>query len=355
MKLPSLNFKSTDQKLKKDVLSFRTIKNYSQIKTFYIILFSLFFALTACNNNGKKDKVFLSDSSGKINDLQIVTSNNLWNGIVGEAIRNHFAAPADGLPQDEPLFSMNQMPPETFSGFARNNRLFLYVVLSEENKVSIAKDEYAKPQTGAVIKATSEEKLVELINKNAAKIIEAFHESEIKERQRRTAISLLNIDSLKNDMGVSIQVPSAYRIAKATDSFYWLRKDLKDGTVNILVYEAPLTMIKNDSSAVGDIIKIRDSIGSKLLPVEDDGQFVTEDAYAPYLFKTTIDGKFAYETKGTWELKDAWMGGPFINYAVRDEENNRYLILEGFTYAPSVSKRNLQFELESILNSAKIE
>jgi len=156
-------------------------------------------------------------------------------------------------------------------------------------------------------------------------------------------------------MGVSLQIPSAYRIAKATDSFFWLRKDLKDGTTNILVYEVPLSMITNDTTAVGDIIKIRDSIGSRLLPVEDDGQFITEDAYAPYLYKTKIDGKFAYETKGTWEVKDDWMGGPFVNYAVRDEKNNRYLILEGFTYAPAVAKRDLQFELESILNSAKIE
>ncbi len=156
-------------------------------------------------------------------------------------------------------------------------------------------------------------------------------------------------------MGVSLKVPSAYRIAKGAENFFWLRKDLKDGTTNILVYEVPLNLINNDTTAVADIIKIRDSIGSKLLPVEDDGQFITEDAYAPYLFKSKIDGHFAYETKGTWEVKGAWMGGPFINYAVRDEKNNRYLILEGFTYAPSVSKRNLQFELESILKSAKIE
>ena len=325
------------------------------MKVLYIALFSFFIALTSCNEGGTKDKSLLPDSVGNINSLQIITPNELWNGIVGEAIRNNFAAPTDGLPQDEPLFSMNQMPPEAFTGFARSNRLFLYIVLSEENKVSIADNEYATPQTGAIIKATSEEKLVELINGNSAQIIEALHKSEIKERQRRTAVSLMKIDSLKKAMGVSMQIPSAYRIAKATDSFFWLRKDLKDGTTNILVYEAPLNMIRNDSTAVSDIIKIRDSIGSKLLPVEDDDQFITEDAYAPYLFQTTIDGKFAYETKGTWEVKNALMGGPFINYAIRDEKNNRYLILEGFTYAPAVSKRDLQFELESILNSAKIE
>lgn len=325
------------------------------MRPLYIVLFSLFIAFTSCNEGGKRDKTLLPDSVGNINALQIVIPNDLWNGVVGEAIRDNFAAPTDGLPQDEPLFSMNQMPPDAFDGFARSNRLFLYVVLSDEDKVSIANNEYAKPQEGAIIKGTSEEKLVELINKNSAKIIETFKASEIKERQRRTAISLLKTDSLNKVMGVSLKIPSAYRLAKGSDNFFWFRKDLKDGTTNILVYEVPLSMIKNDTTAVADIIKIRDSIGSRLLPVEDDGQFITEDAYAPYLFKSSIDGKFAYETKGTWDVKGAWMGGPFINYAVRDEKNNRYLILEGFTYAPSVSKRNLQFELESILKTAKIE
>jgi hypothetical protein len=323
------------------------------MKSIYLVLFSLSLLFSSCNGSGKRDKSLLPDSVGNINALQIVTPNDLWNGAVGEAIRNNFAAPVDGLPQDEPLFSINQMPPDAFTGFARSNRLFLYVVLSDQDKVSLATNEYAQPQKGAIIKATSEEKLIALINENAPKIIASFHDSEIKERQRRTSISLMKNDSLSKIMGVSLQIPSAYRIAKASDSFFWFRKDLKDGTTNILVYEVPISMIKNDSTAVADIIKIRDSIGSKLLPVEDDGQFITEDAYAPYLFKTEIDKKFAYETKGTWEVKDAWMGGPFINYAVRDEKNNRYLILEGFTYAPSAAKRDLQFELESILSTAK--
>lgn len=325
------------------------------MKSFYIVLFSFVVTFTSCNDSGKRDKSLLPNSVGNINVLQIVTPNDLWNGIVGEAIRDNFAAPTDGLPQDEPLFSMNQMPPDAFDGFARSNRLFLYVVISDEDKVSVAENEYAQPQAGAIIKATSEEELVALINKNSARIIDIFKEAEIKERQKRTAISLMKTDSLSKVMGVSLKVPSAYRLAKGSNNFFWLRKDLKDGTTNILVYEVPLSMIENDSTAVADIIKIRDSIGSSLLPVEDDGQFITEDAYAPYLFKAKIDGKFAYETKGTWEVKGAWMGGPFINYAVRDEKNNRYLIMEGFTYAPSVPKRNLQFELESILKTAKLE
>lgn len=325
------------------------------MKPFYLVLLSILVVLFSCGQNGKRDKSLVPSSVGNINSLQVVTPNNLWNGIVGEAIRNNFAAPTDGLPQDEPLFSINQMQPETFTDFARSNRLFLYVVLSDGESVKMASNEYAKPQTGAIIKASSEEELVKLIDENAQRIIDAFHKSEITERQRRTEISLLKTDSLKKVMGVGLKVPSAYRLAKATDSFFWYRKDLKDGTMNILVYEAPLNLVQNDSSAVGDIIKIRDSIGSKLLPVEDDALFITEGAYAPYIFKTEIDGRFAYLTKGTWEVKGAFMGGPFINYAIKDEKNNRYLILEGFTYAPAARKRDLQFELESILRTAKFQ
>jgi hypothetical protein len=324
------------------------------MKLLYFTLFSLFFVYS-CNETGKKDTSFLPKSLGNINTLQVVTSNELWNNSVGEEIRNYFAAPTAGLPQDEPLFSMNQMPPETYTGFARKYRLVLHVTLGAEDKIVIVKDKFSKPQTGAFITAKTEKGLIELIKGNQIRIIEAFQTSEITERQRRTAASLMKLDSLKEKMGVTLKIPSAYHVAKATDEFYWIRKQLKSGSTNIIIYEVPLDMIHKDSTTVGDIIRMRDSIGGKHLPIEDEGRFITEAAYAPYLFTTEINGKQAYETKGTWEVKDEFQAGPFVNYAVRDETNNRYLILEGFTYAPSVAKRDLQFELESILKSAVLD
>lgn len=309
----------------------------------------------SCDQGSSKKTRYLPESVGRINNLQIVITNDLWNGAVGEKIREHFAALTDGLPQQEPIFSINQMNPEAHTGFARSSRTFLHVNIGTKDTVILKRNSYAKPQIGAFITGTSEEKLIELIEREQQRVISAFKASEIKERQRRTRISMLKIDSLKERFGVSLQLPSAYRVASASDEFYWLRKDLKEGTTNVLIYEVPLSTISQDSTAIADIITMRDSIGSGYLPVEEEGLFITEEAYAPYLFTSTIDGKFAYESKGTWTVKDEWMAGPFLNYAVRDEANDRYLILEGFTYAPSVEKRDLQFELESILKSAKIE
>ena len=324
------------------------------MKSFSITLVSLLIFI-ACGDGSKTEKKYKQPSVGNINTLQIITPNSFWKDSVGEAIRSQYAAPTPGLPQDEPLFSMNQMPPDAFSGFTKTYRLFLHATVGDKDTITIKKNPYAKPQTGVFITATSEEKLVALINKTAPKILEKFKISEIKERQRRTKKSKLRLDSLPTALGVSLEIPSAYHIAKSAPDFYWIRKELESGNTNIIIYEVPLNTIPNDSTTISAIIKMRDSVGIKQLPVEDDGMFITEEAYAPYLFTTTIDNKFAYETKSTWEVKNRWMAGPFVNYAIRDEKNNRYLILEGFTYAPSVAKRDLQFELESILKSAKLK
>ena len=97
---------------------------------------------------------------------------------------------------------------------------------------------------------------------------------------------------------------------------------------------------------------MRDSIGNRYIRgTASNTQMITEDSYAPYLFNIRIRGKETYETKGTWELKNDFMSGPFINYCIVDRANNRILVLEGFCYAPSKEKRDLMFELESIIKS----
>lgn len=322
------------------------------MKPIYFALTALIFFISCDNGNQKKYK---QKSVGNINTLQVIMTNSLWQDSVGEVVRKRFASPAYGLPQDEPIFSMNQMPPETYRGFVRQYRLFLHATISDKDTVAIRKNPYAKPQVGAFITATTPEGLIKLIDANYEGIIKAYQATEIKERQRRTRISMRNTDSLRKDLGIKLEIPSAYKISKSDKDFYWMQKDLKHGSTNVIVYEVPLIAIPNDSTTIGAIIKMRDSIGVHKMPVEDDGMFITEEAYAPYLFESEIDGRFAWETKGTWEVKGRYMAGPFVNFAIKDDKNNRYIVIEGFTHAPSVSKRDLQFELESILRSAKID
>lgn len=313
------------------------------------------FAFFACEDNSKDDKGIQSDSSGNINDLSVIMDKDLWNGQVGETIRANFASPVDGLPQDEPLFSIHHMPPESFSGFVRRNRLFLRIEKGKPANIQVAKNAFAKPQTGIVVTGESNEEISQLIEENTDRIVDTFKKTELTEKQRRITKSVGDDSRLKEKLGVSLKFPSAYRYAKDEDGFFWIRRDITNGSMEILVYEVPLSTFESDTNVIGNIIEMRDSIGREHIPGRlEGGYMITEAAYAPYLFDSQIDGKFAYETRGTWEVSNDFMGGPFVNYAVRDEKNNRYLILEGFMFRPSAAKRDYMFELDAILKSAKI-
>jgi len=296
----------------------------------------------------------MTPSSGRINHLTVVMANDLWEGEVGEALRKHLAAPVAGLPQEEPLFSISQMPPEAFSGFSRRNRTFLQIKKGQDSIFYKLKNKYATPQLGIVIGEKTNHKIIKVLEENLVGIVQSFKQVEIAEKQRLIAKSLEKIPSLTTKLKVNLKIPSAYRIAKETSDFFWIRKDIPQGSLNLMVHELPLSLLKKDTNVIGQLIKIRDSIGAKEILTNDGGVFVTEEAYAPYLFEASIDNHYAYETRGTWEVKNKFMAGPFVNYTIEDMVNNRFLVLEGFVFAPSINKRDFIFELDAIIKSAKL-
>lgn len=323
------------------------------MKKSLILIFGLFLFLS-CDQNEKNERV-LTDSSGNINQLTLIIENELWEGPVGEAIRSNFAASVDGLPQEEPLFSLNQIPPGTFSGFARKNRSFLKIEEGKNAEIRVVKNIYARPQVGVLISGQNEEEIADAIEQGADEIIELFKVAEMKEKQKRMGKSPGKDEKLEEKFGLSLKFPSTYRYAVEEENFVWLRKEISKGNMELLIYEVPIDHIEKDTNTIGNIIQMRDSIGQAHIPGPVEGShMITEEAYAPYLFETEIDGRFTYETRGTWEVTKAFMAGPFVNYAVKDEANNRYLILEGFVFSPSRGKRDNIFEIDAILKSAKI-
>ena len=311
------------------------------------------FAVTILSCNDKPSERVVSQSSGGLNTLTVVMNNDLWQGSIGENIREKLAGPVNGLPQIEPMFDINQMPDDAFSGFMRKQRTFLKVEQSDSTKMEVVEDLYAKPQTGIVISGPNSDAINNIIQKDSATIVNTLKDVEIKEKIRRISLSLKDDEQIQRQFGISLKFPSAYRYAKTDDNFFWIRKDVPNGDMNITIYEVPFDVIDKDTNTIGALIKMRDSIGGDNITVDEGARFITEEAFAPYLKETTIAGKQAYETKGMWDVKNKFMAGPFVNYAIRDEKNNRYLVLEGFVFKPSASKRDNMFELESILKSVK--
>ncbi|WP_431157061.1 DUF4837 family protein [Winogradskyella poriferorum] len=326
------------------------------MRVFYVMLVCLL--MFSCGeDNNKGNKVYLPESNGNLNTISVVVDNLLWDGKVGESIRNVFAAPLTGLPVDEPLFKIRQIPPQVFDGFATRSRLVLKIEKGNlDPTTKIAGEVFAKPQTVAVVGGKTDQEIIDQLRQNKEKIIDAFNKEEVKEKLRRINLSLLADEKMEEALGLTVDIPSAYRISKAEDDFYWVRKNISSSkTMEFMFYEIPLEEISKGDSTVIDIVNLRNRITKTKIPGEDDIYMKVEEAYAPSLFKTIIDNKPTYEVRSIWTMNEYPMAGPFLTYLIEDKINNRYLVADGYVYAPSLSKRDLVFELESIIKSIKIK
>ncbi|MCI2228564.1 DUF4837 family protein [Polaribacter sp. MSW13] len=325
-------------------------------KIFSLLLLSII--LISCVGN---DKFVLKSSIGKINKVMVVTKASNWTGDIGTEIRNSFGELMVGLPQPEPVLSVSQVAPNGFSSMMKAARNIMIVTEGETENFSVKYNVYAQPQTIVYVQAKDDASLVKLLKEKEKEIIDIFIASDIKFTQnifKKTALDVTKFKTL-NNLGVSFIIPDSYNLVDDTGDFLWLRKHLlsgiaKTGSCNILVYSIPL----NDESKIQEnIVAVRDSIGKKHIPGTDAEtmHMITEEAYTPFTFDAVIDGKKAYETRGKWEVKNDFMAGPFLNYSVIDKKNNRLIVVEGFTYAPSVNKRAFVFELEAIAKSMKVK
>jgi hypothetical protein len=315
----------------------------------------LFIAVLLGSCKEKKDPLPRA-TTGKINTISVIIDDQLWNGEIGDSIRNKFASAVIGLPEEEPLFTINQYPTKILEGFMTDSRTIIVVKKEEQNKFEIKKNQYASPQNVFHISGKTSADILEIVERNTSKIIEIIKETEIIENQRLVKQSVLNPKIIKNKFQISINIPSSYQYVLHKPNFIWLKKEIISGNTSLLIYQVPLNVItKKNADLVPNIIKMRDSIGNLYISgKENNTAMITGESYSPYFFKISLDGKETYETKGTWVLKNDFMSGPFINYVILDYENHRALVLEGFSYAPSKEKRDLMHELEAIIKSVEV-
>lgn len=310
--------------------------------------------LISCHK--KKKEQYLPDSVGSINSLTIVMDPQLWGGVVGDSLREYFASPVEEIAgAREPLFDIQQIPLEVFNGMTRASRNILIVSTDTRNGFDIRDSLYAKPQKVAFIIGQTTDDLISEIQKYAPKIIRTFKENEMQEVRNRFQNTLNNTKLIENTLGIQLSFPSLYNIVKQENNFFWLERKVKNGTADILIYEVPKGKICTHSNLCSeDIIQMRDSIGKRYVPGPQEGMYmITSPAFAPTYTKTQLNGYPTIVSKGLWEVKDFILGGPFSNYIIEDPKKNRCVVIEGFIAAPGTSKRDLLFELETIIKSVR--
>jgi hypothetical protein len=314
----------------------------------FLLVLSLFFS---CSK--KEDSTITS--SGKINSISVVIDDKLWNGVVGDSIRNKFASPVEGLPKEEPLFDINQYPLNLMERFMTKRRSIIVIKIGESNSLVIKKDQYARPQNVFHITGNSVAAILEILEKKAPSIIQIIKKGEIVEQQKMLNDSIANPKSIQNQFQIIVKVPSSYSYVIRNNNFIWLKKEYVSGSNSLLFSQIPFNSVNNLKGLSSRILKIQDSISALYIKGSDSiATMYIDKSYPIYFLKTKIDGKKAYETRGTWRLKNSFMFGSYVNYYIEDPDKNRVLFIVGFSYFPSKDKRDYMHELESIIEGIQI-
>ncbi|MFD0761588.1 DUF4837 family protein [Lutibacter aestuarii] len=317
-----------------------------------LIVVSLFISCGSGDN-----KKILKEANGRINNLLIVMKNSEWQGELGDELRKIITEPVLGLPQPESQFEVTQVPIESFGSMFRATRSVLNIGITDSTTFKVATNVYAAPQKIVTITAKNKEELISEIQKNSKKIVTIFKDADLKATQREISKSYWDPTTIEtfNKQGFTLKFPRKYNKVEDDGDFIWYRYHIGGGnSMEVIAYTVPIT--SEDDENGNNIVAIRDAIGEKYIPGEIDGSYmITEEAYAPHIFEVEIDGKKAFETRGKWEVKNVYMAGPFLSYTIVDKPNNRLVVVEGFTYAPSINKRDYMFEIEAILKTIKIK
>ncbi len=318
------------------------------------LLVLLFSFLVSCGTENPQK--ILKEANGRINHLLIVMKNSEWQGDLGDELRDFIAEPVLGLPQPEAQFEVSQVPPESFGSMFRASRNVLNVGIGSENIFKVQTNVYAAPQKIITIVAKTNEELKTAIQNNREKIVREFKSSDLKTVQRKVTKKHWDPSKIEtfSKQGYSLKIPKSYNKVEDNGNFLWYRYHLNGGnSMELICYTVPIE--SEDDENGNNIVLHRDEIGKKFIPGQIENSYmITEEAYTPHTFEVTLAGKKAFETRGKWEVKNVYMAGPFLNYSVIDKPNNRLVVVEGFTYAPSINKRDYMFELEAILKTLTI-
>lgn len=307
--------------------------------------------LVSCD---KEVKNFKPQSSGRINSISVIIDKPSWDGKIGDAIRDKYASEFIGLPQVEEAFTLNYIPYEAFTGFGRTARNIIYINKKKQDKPRMIRDRYARPQLFLEVSGLDNESIIQGISSSFEFSSAQFQNGEITENKNRILNSLLK-DTGLDSLNISLKIPSAYSVFKNEPETVWLQKPLKNGTSNLIIKDLKSSLSDFEKINLNDVVSLRDSIGKEFIPGRVENSYmITEKEYLPYISYQTVNGFEAIETRGTWEVKGDYMGGPFINYIIKDTLNNSLLYVEGFVFSPSQRKRDKMIELEAVIKSMVI-
>ncbi len=324
------------------------------MKNLYLLLVIIItLILSSCK---PRTQPLLPSILGNANDLIVVMSNEKWEAAPGDSVISALKAPVRGLPRDEPLFDLTNVPHDAFGSIFKKQRNILLTQIGPayKSKVIVQKNVYANQQLIITITAPNPEEFNKLFESKKEQIVKTITETELKRLMDNYSENkdLTITEKLKEKHNIALNIPVGYTLNLDTNQFIWLGHEFRDIEQGILIYYYPYT----DSNVFSKdyLIGKRDELLKQYITGEKEGSYVTTEQRAPVHFNEfmTKDKVYTAETRGLWHMVEGFaMGGPFVSISRYDEERKRIVTAEGFVFAPGHDKRDIIRRVEAIIYS----
>ena len=316
----------------------------------FSVLASAVMVFGGCKGNG----TLLPNVSGKAGEIIVAMDKNDWDGNLGSTTRTILAAGYPFLPQQEPLFSLSNVPVTGFADLFKvhRNLLFFNISKSDQSGVVYKNDVWAHPQCVIQVTAPTSDSAAVILKENSERIINSFEQAE---RDRIIANSIRYEEhsippAVKEMTGGSPHFPSGFKLRKKTSDFLWISDDKQYVTQGVFIYRYPAA--ENDNFSMENIIAHRDAALRENVPgMFENTYMITSDAVTPAVNYIRFRGRQFAETRGLWEVYNDFMGGPFVSHSFYSKDGQYIIVLDGFVYAPKYDKRQYLRQVEAIMYS----
>ncbi len=323
------------------------------ILTLAILLFA------SCDGDGKapgkhrrSGNLLTPVSSGNPYEVMVVADDSVWNGWAGKAVQQILDKHIVGLPQDEEQFHKSHISEKHYDQITNLFRNIIIIKLGKEYtqaKMKVEKDVHSTPQLIITLQGPNQFEISTYVTEHT-KDIETLIISDEINREANDLLYEHNIKfakAVKEMFDCEFYIPVDIKSMKIGDNFIWASDDGLSSIQNICIYSLPYVSEKMFTKS--PYVALRDTIMKKNIPGGHPGMWMQTNKEFVWTKNISVNGKYAMEARGLWEMRNDAMGGPFISHSRIDKKNGRVIVVEGFVYAPDKMKRTMLRRLEAAL------
>lgn len=342
----------------------------NRFKNIAVILLSL--SLASCgaggDSTGKNDSdsdgtssaaesrsKYLPSVTGAPGEVFVIVDKPYWEGEIGSELRQVFLADYPFLPQSEQTFSVFNAPHNAFKGSFCLHRNILTIDIdknAEAPEISYLQDVWAHPQIVIRITAPDKESALAIVMSEKWKMSAAFEQKE-RERIINNTRKFENPQvqkAIASFIGGTPFFTKDFSIKKQTMDFIWVSHETTYVNQGMFFFKIPRQ--DTGSASIEDYLDEIDTMLQANVPGMRDNSYMVVNRYVmPGLQYVSYRDRTFIEMRGLWELKNDYMGGPFVCHIFPDRDGDEMVVELGFVYAPKYDKRNYLRFVESVLYS----